>query len=428
MCQLPHDIQDEPPSNPDGVAYDDPFPWSAGVFDAHCHPTDTMSSLDSISRMRAAVLTVMSTRSQDQSLVADAAASPLGLSSRDNLLPQEGGGARVVPSFGWHPWFSHQLFDDTGPRSQWTYQPPAGDSSEEDIKAAKLAHYAAVLQPSPGPDDTAFLDSLPEPRALSSFITETRARLADHPLALVGEVGLDKAFRLPEPFTESSARDDSLTPGTRDGRLLSPHHVRMPHQIAVLNAQLALAADLGRAVSVHGVQAHGVLHDTLAATWRGHEKEVLSRRERRRIAPGAEDFSSSEDEDDDDGRRVPKRLPCGRRKVRPAPFAPRLCLHSYSGADQMLRQYLHPAIPARVFFSFSHAINLSEKNGAEKFAAIMRACPDDRILVESDLHLAGQQMDDALEAMYRKVCEVKGWELEEGVRRIMRNFEEFIFG
>ncbi|KAJ0145704.1 Cut9-interacting protein scn1, partial [Colletotrichum tanaceti] len=269
--------------------------------------------------------------------------------------------------------------------------------------------------------DPDFLDALPTPRSLSSFLADTRRRLQDHPLALVGEVGLDKAFRLPEGRidAEETSRDRTLTPGGREGRRLAPQHVKMPHQVAVLKAQLALAGELGRPVSVHGVQAHGLLHDTLSSLWKGHEKEVVSRKKKRLVAEGAEDFDSDDEPEEDD---------FGRKKVPPKPYPPRICLHSYSGSAAMMKQYTNPAIPARVFFSFSSAINLGTKAGADKIVEVLQACPDNSLLVESDLHIAGEEMDARLEEMYRKACEVKGWGLQEGVERIGRNYREFIFG
>ncbi|KAK6222963.1 hypothetical protein QIS74_03808 [Colletotrichum tabaci] len=330
------------------------------------------STVDRIPAMRAAALTVMATRSQDQALVAEIAASH-GVRSKYEMSQ-----GHLIPSFGWHPWFSYQLFDDTVPEAERTY--PEGQPD------AKTRHYHAVL--APAPEDPDFLDALPTPRSLSSFLADTRRRLQDHPLALVGA---------------SSA----------------PQHVKMPHQVAVLKAQLALAGELGRPVSVHGVQAHGLLHDTLSSLWKGHEKEVVSRKKKRLVAEGAEDFDSDDEPEEDN---------FGRKNVPPKPYPPRICLHSYSGSAEMLKQYTNPAIPAHVFFSFSSAINLGTKAGADKIVEVLQACPDDSLLVESDLHIAGEEMDARLEEMYRKACEVKGWSLQEGVERIGRNYRNFIFG
>ncbi|CAK7224463.1 Cut9-interacting protein scn1 [Sporothrix curviconia] len=395
---------------------DEAFPWDTGrVVDAHCHPTDTMASLAAIPGMGAAALTVMSTRAQDQDLVA-----ALG---KDD--------PKTVPAFGWHPWFSYQLHDDSG-------EGKGGEdlTSLED----KRRHLADVLVPKPSSLDepasdkdkqlVAALDalaaSLPAIRPLSAFIVETRQRLQDHPGALVGEIGVDKAFRVPEPATEdkasaaaSSATSElGLTPGGREGRRLSPFRVQPAHQTAVLAAQLKLAAELQRPVSVHGVQAHGLLFSALAATWKEQEKKLLSHRQRHQIA-GIEglDDETSDSEDEQGAHDAPKRAKT---------YPPAICLHSFSGPVDMLQQYLHPAIPAAIYFSFSTAVNCSTANGCARTAEVVAACPDDRLLVESDLHVAGAAMDAALKDMYRRVCAIKKWTLAEGVAQIGRNYDAFI--
>lgn len=395
----------------------DDFPWDAGVFDAHCHPTDTMSSIDGIPGMGARVLTIMATRSQDQELVASVAEKK-GVRSQEAILASNTAES-VIPAFGWHPWFSYQLYDDTLESKDSTYNP--NDASPE---TQKTGHYKAVLAPPPSEED-GFIAGLPDPKPLSAFLAQTRDYLNAYPLALIGEVGLDKAFRLPNAWSdaEHSARDDTLTPGGREGRQLSPYRVNMDHQVRILKAQLAVAGELGRACSVHGVQAHGVLFEALKSLWKGHEKRVVSKREQKMLAKGVnEDFSSSEGEGQSGGKKTTK-TPKSR------PYPPRICLHSFSGPLQVMKQYTEDKkIPAKIFFSFSVCINFSTPSGEDKTPQVIRECPDNRILIESDLHTAGKSMDSMLAEMYRKVCEIKGWGLREGIERIRKNYEEFIFG
>ncbi|KAA8635914.1 hypothetical protein SMACR_01680 [Sordaria macrospora] len=411
----------EAPKRVDDGAPKEPFPWHIGVYDAHCHPTDTMTSISSIKNMQARLLTIMATRGQDQDLVVSVAEQH-GITDLKELRESSSSETpkKVVPAFGWHPWFSHQLYDDSKEEPEVT-----------DIQAHKTKHYSSVLSPTPEAD-TDFIASLPDPTPLSKFLSETRQRLLAHPNALIGEIGVDKAFRLPWGKVNESSRNGDLTPGGREGRMLSPYHVKMPHQVEILKAQLHLAGELGRPVSLHGVQAHGVLFDALASLWKGHEKEVVSRKKQKMIAKGvSEDFSSSSSEedysDDEFGLGEPKQQKT-KKPYKPKPFPPRACLHSFSGPPQMLKQYLDPKIPVKCYFSFSMGVNLGTAGGEAKFADVIRACPDGQVLVESDLHVAGEDMDGYLEDIARRICEVKGWGLEEGMRRIRRNYEEFLFG
>lgn len=380
---------------------DAPFPWELGVFDAHCHPTDTVSSIDDIPSMKATALTVMATRAEDQELVSQTA-SRYGVTDKDTSGWIQSS-QRIVPSFGWHPWFSHHIVDDTGANST----------------IVKRSHYMSAL--APAPEDDSFILHLPEPKPLSTLISETRSRLQRHPDALVGEIGIDRAFRIPNAWLphEEDSRDPSLTPGSREGRKLSNYRVQLSHQKLLLKAQLRLAGDMQRPVSVHSVQGHGAVLEILQGLWAGHERKALSKRERKR-----RDNDRAYDGDEDEEKRQPSKESSMPTSL---PFPPRICMHSYSGPPEPLKQFLHPANPAEIFFSFSHVINFSNPS-TRKVEEAIKAVPDDRILVESDLHCAGQEMDTCLEEVVRSICKLRGWSLDKGIRTLGANWQRFVFG
>lgn len=392
-----------------GTEAEGEFPWHLGVFDAHCHPTDTISSIDVIPTMKARGLVIMASRAQDQEIVAKFA-DACGVRSLAVSDLLEVGTTKVVPSFGWHPWFSHQIYDDS-----------LFPSTDSPNGTSKLDHYKSVIVPSP--DDLEFLSRLPNPRSLSVYIAETRSYLIKYPFALVGEIGIDRTFRIPQPDAPSASHSEGLTPGGRDGKRLTPYRVDMDHQRKIFKAQLKLAGELSRPVSVHGVGAHGTLFEALRENWRGYEKPIPSRSARRRASAAQshvnEDENEYEDELDEDMKK---------------PFPPRICLHSYSGPQATLKQYLHPSIPSTIFFSFSSLVNLAAPSSSAselvppKAIDVIKAVPDDRILVESDLHCAGERMEGLLEHVVKVVCQTKKWPLEKGVRQLASNWVHFVAG
>ncbi|KAF2279303.1 Metallo-dependent hydrolase [Westerdykella ornata] len=444
------------------------FPWHLGVFDAHCHPTDTMSSISSMPKMKTRALTVMATRSEDQDLVASVA-KDYGVKSSD----QEGWKRDecILPCFGWHPWFSYQMYiseeEDTdkqnSPQSEESYENQrkrgGGKIEEQPLTGeAKLQHYRRVLLPSgkPFPQDQPLsneyikiIQHLPDPTSFRDFLVQTRHYLQEFPFALIGEIGLDRAFRIPEAWAHSSSseseRDGTLTPGGREGRRLTPFNVDLGHQKRIMRMQLDLAAEMGRAVSVHGVQAHGMVYEVLAETWAGWETKVPSRKERKKqkenqkrqvIAEQEEGTGSGNDDRKArsvDGSAGPPYDPITPKSEK-KPYPPRICLHSYSGDPSTFKRYLSPNIPAEIFASFSTAINLSSPPTANqdkkymKFEEMIRSVPDHMLLVESDLHTAGDRMDEMLEDIVRRVCTIKSWGLDEGTNILKRNWRRFVFG
>ncbi|KAL1971919.1 hypothetical protein VTN31DRAFT_2007 [Thermomyces dupontii] len=375
------------------------FPWHIGVFDAHCHPTDNMPSTSTIRDMKARTLTIMATRAEDQDLVGQVAATY--------------GPERIVPCFGWHPWFAHQI--------------SPGERPVED----KTAHYRSVLQGSLSSsgnqdhreEDVVFFRTLPEPKPLGELLSDLRTRLVAHPTALVGEIGLDRAFRLPMPWSEDELRerDPSITPGSREARRLSPFRVSVEHQKSLLKAQLQLAGELRRPVSLHSVQGHGLVLEVLRDLWRGYERKGSKRATRKKTKTTEVLVSDNEDDSpEEEGNQ---------KEEKPLPFPPRICMHSYSGRADSLAQFLHPSAPSEMFFSFSSVINLPPSAAEDhKTFQVVRALPADRILVESDFHEAGAPMDDLLEEVTRTVCRIRGWTLEQGVTQLARNYQRFVHG
>jgi Tat protein secretion system quality control protein TatD with DNase activity len=369
-----------------------------------CHPTDTMSSIASIPTMKTAGLTIMGTRLEDQRLIAEVARShPI---------------SKIVPSFGYHPWFSHLIFDDTV------------ITGEIDEAKLKQSHYGTVLVPPPDED---FISQLPVPRPLKEVIEEIKAYLEEFPQALVGEIGLDRGFRLPYP-SPTHAGPAGSTPSRREGAGLTQHRVNLEHQKTVFKAQLRLAGDFGRAVSVHGVQCHGALFDTFRELWTGHEIPCESRKDQKRrrrkcLDGGHEYLPDLADSDIESEEEEDMRMP-----IKPRPFPPRICLHSFGAPLQTLKQYLAPPTPTKLypsqmFFSFSSTINARpEKGHLGKIGETIKAVPDECLLIESDLHTAGEELDEALGDALLLVSEIKGWGLEDGAKQLGGNWKRFVFG
>lgn len=93
-------------------------------------------------------------------------------------------------------------------------------------------------------DFNQLLPDFPQPILLSEILATLRTNLVDFPHAMLGEVGIDRSFRIPFPQHNIGER-----------RKLSDFTVPSEHQIHILESQLQLAIELQRNVSMHSVKA-----------------------------------------------------------------------------------------------------------------------------------------------------------------------------
>ncbi|EPY53378.1 TatD DNase family Scn1 [Schizosaccharomyces cryophilus OY26] len=329
------------------------------IIDAHCHPTDTPEDLHFVPDLSLGKIIVMSTRPMDQEYVSELA----------EKYPE-----KVIPSFGIHPWFSYLIYDPNG-------------LTQSDESTIKTEHYKKILSPEP-PDD--FIQALPQPTSLTE-LSETISRLlAKHPSALVGEIGLDKPFRLPVgPYDARS----SLPQGP-----LSPHYVRMEHQIKVFESQLKLASKEQRTVSIHSVQTYTYIYDVLSKFWDGYW--IPSKSQLKRYKPG--EYESIRE---------------GQKKNYP----PRICFHSYSGSGQQISLFSAHKVPSEFYYSFSIGINSRYK----KMEDTIQSAPDDRILPESDHHSANS-LDKLVGESVSAIAQAKTWSKEDTMSILSKNSSSFL--
>ncbi|KAI0033994.1 hypothetical protein K488DRAFT_77557 [Vararia minispora EC-137] len=277
---------------------------------------------------------------------------------------------KVIPAFGYHPWWAHHV-------------------SLVDPPPSRGEHYRSLFLPlfvsSTAPTDleaafTRLLPSLPDPRPLSDVLAELRSNLSAHPRAMLGEVGLDHSARVP------------FSPADTDGRKqLSPFSTPLAHQRALLEAQLELAVEMQRNVSMHSVKAPLPTRAVLDAMARKH---------------GTRWRAISVD------------------------------LHSCGVSPQMWTEIEkhHP----NAFLSLSKAINSRSPN----HRALIKACDPHRLLVESDYPLVSEVTGETW-WMVETIAEMRGWRVERStgdfvagedveqwgvVQRLEENWKRFVKG
>ena len=192
----------------------------AHITDVHCHPTDAQDGVPQKSMEQLQIkICAMSSMQLDQERVKALA----------NEFPD-----KVTPAFGHHPWFSHWISTERS-------LSPVDDNTE------KERHYRKLFLPqNPAPwletEFAKLLSHLPDPIPLTIIINTLRDNLLTFPAAMLGEVGLDRSFRVPFDFFASP-------------RVLTPFRIPLEHQLEILEAQITVAVEVERHISLHSVKS-----------------------------------------------------------------------------------------------------------------------------------------------------------------------------
>lgn len=301
------------------------------LIDAHCHLTTELNSEESINVIAKDVeRCIMSTSSYDWNKLKR-------ISEKEGI---------VYTGFGVHPWYCH-LYALKGHLN-------------------KQEHYQDVLQCKDGQQLQKIIDILPDPVDLEDYIA---SEFNADKVSVIGEIGLDKLFRLPENGFYQNASNAPL------GNV----RVKMSHQVGVFSRFCSLAEENNIPVSIHCVGCHGLLYDLC------------------------------------------KRLLMPNNDVR-------ICLHSFTGSldiltNLWLKEYSH----SRIFFSISKCINLRSESKAYE---LIEKLPLESILTETDFPVdreSPESLSEQIESVVRLITNVHDLpSTEHTAQLIHRNFSRFV--
>jgi Tat protein secretion system quality control protein TatD with DNase activity len=383
----------------------------SGFSDAHCHifpyiaapgaqnimvpPSETLTpstTLEAIRDMVHRTRTAAAIMSTDLGDMATVDALQRLMQENATTTIADLGQGRIVPAFGVHPWYSYKYYIPTTAEDEEDNDDDAKAEVPTLTGAAKAAHYAAVLSPAP---DAAFVAALPDPISFYTVLRELETHLVEFPEAIVGECGLDKIFRIQNPFYSAATAD-------RDGRdptdskpqqqqpKLSKHVVKMAHQTALLRLQLELAARHARPISVHCVKAPTALLDLVRAmvitppalclhSYTGSVEYLVNNwyaAEKKKTTPAAKSQKRQQQQE------------------KAAAAKPTNNDNNTNATDNPAAAITFP----RVYVSLSTLFN-NDARHATTFKDLVRAIPPDRLLLESD-HYIGEhgwaQMNQAV--------------------------------
>lgn len=307
------------------------------LFDAHCHLSPVVSCKHYENLKKELVnkfalesnidqtncLNMMSTNFIDYKLICELSEEFCGI---------------INPNYGVHPWFSH------------LYTLTDFSVSKLSPNEIKKEHYGSIFIPKkPIPQE--LLDALPVPIYLPSYMKKVEELLKNSPHAGIGEIGIDKSFRVPkcgylgseqcQEWIKDPLRKSVIPKEGKDE--WSPFRTSMDHQISVVTQFLELAKKLHRPVSIHCVSNYGKIYDTL--------KNVFIE----------EDSNGYSDEWID--------------------------MHSYSGSVDQIREFTR-TFP-NIKFSLSDVLNLKRYLTKLKQAFDKGYMKSKNVLLESDLGLDG---------------------------------------